>query len=134
MVLNMWSFYMEQVRWVVEQIMKMRIVVEYRSYCRVWTGAGGAGAGAGGEQMIAAIGGGRSKEEEDEGSFSDLSDAVEELPRPFRNLTVSRVVIMVSERASERVSGSLRKKTRVGFFRDVSNLLRERRNLMNPCS
>jgi len=132
MVLNMWSFYMEQVRWVVEQIMKMRIVVEYRSYCRVWTGAGDTGAG--GEQMIAAIGGGRSKEEEDEGSLSGLSDAVEELPRPFRNLTVSRVVIMVSERASERVSGSLRKKTRFGFFRDVSNLLRERRNLMNPCS
>ncbi len=121
---------MEQVRWVVEQIMKMRIVVEYRSYCRVWTGAGGAG----GEQMIAAIGGGRSKEEEDQGSSSDLSDAVEELPRPFRNLTVSRVVIMVSEQASERVSGSLRKKTRVRFFRDVSNLLRERRNLMNPFS
>ncbi|CAM6078498.1 unnamed protein product [Sphagnum tenellum] len=90
----MWSFYMEQVRWVVEQIMKMRIVVEYRSYCRVWTGAGAAGAG--GEKMIAAIGGGRSKEEEDEGSLSDLSDAVEELPRPFRNLTVSRVVIMVT--------------------------------------
>ncbi len=87
---------MEQVRWVVEQIMKMRIVVEYRSYCRVWTGAG-----AGGEQMIAAIGGGRSKEEEDEGSSPDLFDAVEELPRPFRNLTVSRVVIMVSERASQ---------------------------------
>jgi hypothetical protein len=81
--------------------MKMRIVVEYRSYSRVWTGAGGAGAG--GEQMIAAIGGGRSKEEEDEGSSSDLSDAVEELPRPFRNLTVSRVVIMVSERASQWV-------------------------------
>ncbi len=93
---------MEQVRWVLEQIMKMRIVVEYRSYCRVWTGAGAAAA-AGGEQMIAAIGGGRSKEEEDEGSSSDLSDAVEELPRPFRNLTVSRVVIMVSERASQWV-------------------------------
>jgi hypothetical protein len=105
---------MEQVRWVVEQIMKMRIVVEYRSYCRVWTGAGGAGAG--GEQMIAAIGGGRSKEEEDEGSLSDLSDAVEELPRPFRNLTVSRVVIMVSERPSDRASHWVIKKKNQGWL------------------
>jgi hypothetical protein len=90
----------------IDKVMKMKKVggVRYRSYCKAWSGGGGDGDDDDddGEQRTAIRGGGGtflSKEEEEEkrrSSSSDATDTVEGLPRPFRNLIVSRVVIVVS--------------------------------------
>jgi hypothetical protein len=105
---KMWRFGMEQeqqqVRCMVEEVMKAG--VGYRRYCRLWSGAGrggGAGGGGGKEQSAAAAAAaatteGRPHHEDEVSSSSYGTDTVEELPRPFRNLTVSRVVIVVSKR------------------------------------
>ncbi len=97
---------MEQSRCMIDKVMKMKKVggVRYRSYCKAWSGGGGDGDDDDddGEQRTAIRGGGGtflSKEEEEEkrrSSSSDATDTVEGLPRPFRNLIVSRVVIVVS--------------------------------------
>jgi len=104
----MWRFGIEQeqqqVRWV-EEVMKAG--VGYRRYCRLWSGAGrggGAGGGGGKEQSAAAAvtaTDGRPHHEDEVSSSSCGTDPVEELPRPFRNLTVSRVVIVVSTRGRQ---------------------------------
>jgi len=94
----------QQVRCMVEEVMKAG--VGYRRYCRLWSGAGrggGAGGGGGKEQSAAAAAAaatteGRPHHEDEVSSSSYGTDTVEELPRPFRNLTVSRVVIVVSKR------------------------------------
>ncbi len=97
---------MEQSRCMIDKLMKMKKVggVRYRSYCKAWSGGDGDGDDDDddGEQRTAIRGGGGtflSKEEEEEkrrSSSSDATDTVEGLPRPFRNLIVSRVVIVVS--------------------------------------
>ncbi len=100
---NMWRFGMEQeqqqVRCMVEEVMKAG--VGYRRYCRLWSGAGRGGGAGGKEQSAAAAAAateGRPHHEDEVSSSSYGTDTVEELPRPFRNLTVSRVVIVVSKR------------------------------------
>ncbi|CAK9211304.1 unnamed protein product [Sphagnum troendelagicum] len=98
----MWRFGMEQeqrqVRCMVEEVMKAG--VGYRRYCRLWSGAGrGGGAGGGGKEQSAAAAAtaeGRPHQEDEVSSSSNGTDPVEELPRPFRNLAVSRVVIVVT--------------------------------------
>jgi hypothetical protein len=88
----------------IDKVMKMKKVggVRYRSYCKAWSGGDGDDDDDDGEQRTAIRGGGGTflrKEEEEEkrcSSSSDPTDTVEELPRPFRNLIVSRVVIVVS--------------------------------------
>ncbi len=97
---------MKQSRCMIDKVMKMKKVggVRYRSYCKAWSGGDGDGDDDDddGEQRTAIRGGGGTflrKEEEEEkrcSSSSDPTDTVEELPRPFRNLIVSRVVIVVS--------------------------------------
>lgn len=97
---------MEQSRCMIDKVMKMKKVggVGYRSYCKAWSGGDGDGDDDDddGEQRTAIRGGGGTflrKEEEEEkrrSSSSDATDTVEGLPRPFRNLIVSRVVIVVS--------------------------------------
>ncbi len=103
----MWRFGIEQeqqqVRCMVEEVMKAG--VGYRRYCRLWSGAGrGGGAGGGGKEQSAAAAAtteGRPHHEDEVSSSSYGTDTVEELPRPFRNLTVSRVVIVVSKRGRQ---------------------------------
>ncbi|CAM6015958.1 unnamed protein product [Sphagnum balticum] len=95
----MWRFGMEQeqqqVRCMVEEVMKAG--VGYRRYCRLWSGAGrGGGAAGGGKEQSPAETEGRPHHEDEVSSSSYGTDTVEELPRPFRNLTVSRVVIVVT--------------------------------------
>jgi hypothetical protein len=90
----------------IDKVMKMKKVggVRYRGYCKAWSGGDGDGDDDDddGEQRTAIRGGGGTflrKEEEEEkrrSSSSEATDTVEELPRPFRNLIVSRVVIVVS--------------------------------------
>ncbi|CAM6049744.1 unnamed protein product [Sphagnum compactum] len=102
----MWSLCMEQSRCMIDKVMKMKKVggVRYRSYCKAWSGGDGDGNDDDddGEQRTAIRGGGGTflrKEEEEKkrcSSSSDATDTVEELPRPFRNLIVSRVVIVVT--------------------------------------
>ncbi|CAM6056402.1 unnamed protein product [Sphagnum tenellum] len=102
----MWSLCMEQSRCMIDRVMKMKKVggVRYRSYCKAWSGSDGDGDDDDddGEQRTAIRGGGGTflrKEEEEEkrrSSSSDATDTVEGLPRPFRNLIVSRVVIVVT--------------------------------------
>jgi hypothetical protein len=105
---KMWRFGIEQeqqqVRCMVEEVMKAG--VGYRRYCRLWSGAGrGGGAGGGGKEQSAAAAAtatdGRPHHEDEVSSSSCGTDPVEELPRPFRNLTVSRVVIVVSTRGRQ---------------------------------
>ncbi len=96
----------QQVPCMVEEVMKAG--VGYRRYCRLWSGAGrgggpggGGGGGGGGKEQGAAAAAateGRPHHEDEVSSTSYGTDTVEELPRPFRNLTVSRVVIVVSKR------------------------------------